>query len=45
MRQWRYGQCTQLGYMKATSENIGMFPNRISATYQFDTCERIFGDE
>lgn len=43
VRQYRYAQCTQLGYMKVTSPN-GIFPNVVTADYQYGICEDIFGE-
>lgn len=43
VRQYRYAQCTQLGYMKITSPN-GIFPNVITADYQYGLCADIFGE-
>lgn len=42
-RQFHYAKCTQLGYMKVTSEN-GIFPNVVTPQYQYDLCQDIFGE-
>lgn len=43
-RQFYYSRCSQLGYLTVTSDN-GLFPNVIPASYHFQFCRDVFGEE